>query len=532
MHKSTILGLSLISMLFLATTTGISMQGSAMSVSAFQVQAASASPSDLTDEEIICEECIKYWLHFLNAPQTINLLNALINTINFVNFDNSNCSNISPIVLGATCLTTGSANTPYNTAQLFEICENLKLALNYQVIEQEQERPLSSVNVLAAIENAVKSQTNPDIDKVVQGLFDCFEEALLPAIFRTCEDVRTVTVDTLTGFHTPADIAYDRVHETMYVANRGGFNTVSVIDTNTNTIIDTDPDTPAIDSIPVGIGPFGIAVDEENDRMYVANFDGGSGNTVSVIDTNTFDEIDGNPLLLGVNPIPVGNGPLNIAVDEEVGSNKIFVTHYTSNIVSVIDTNTFAVTPITLPAGSTNSWGVEYHPIDGTPNGDTMYVTNFNEGKVFVYASDTGTLIDTITQADGIGTGPTDITYNPDLKRMYVTNFGSNTVSVIDTTTNTVIDTDGNAGNGITPIPVGANPVYVEYDPINKDMYVTNQGGNTVSVIDTTTNKEVIGSPITVGIPGSSPVGIAYDTLNHRMYVANQGDSTVAVIFC
>ena len=63
-------------------------------------------------------------------------------------------------------------------------------------------------------------------------------------------------------------------------------------------------------------------------------------------------------------------------------------------------------------------------------------------------------------------------------------------------------------------------------------MYVTNQGGNTVSVIDTTTNKEVIGSPITVGIPGSSPVGIAYDTLNHRMYVANQGDSTVAVIFC
>ena len=76
------------------------------------------------------------------------------------------------------------------------------------------------------------------------------------------------------------------------------------------------------------MGHFGIAVDEENDEiMYVANFDGGSGNTVSVIDSNTFDEIDGNPL--GVNPIPVGNGPLNIAVDEEVGSNKIFVTHYT-----------------------------------------------------------------------------------------------------------------------------------------------------------------------------------------------------------
>ena len=64
-----------------------------------------------------------------------------------------------------------------------------------------------------------------------------------------------------------------------------------------------------------------------------------------------------------------------------------------------------------------------------------MYVTNFNQGNVFVYATDTDTLIDTITQADGIGTGPTDITYDPDLKRMYVTNFNGGTVSVIDTTT-------------------------------------------------------------------------------------------------
>ena len=106
-------------------------------------------------------------------------------------------------------------------------------------------------------------------------------------------------------------------------------------------------------------------------------------------------------------------------------------------------------------------------------------------------------LIDTITQADGIGAGPTDITYDPDLKRMYVTNFNSDTVSVIDTTTNTVIDTDGNAGNGITPITVGSNPVYVAYDPICKDMYVTNQGGTTVSVIDTTTNTSYK-QPITV----------------------------------
>ena len=70
-----------------------------------------------------------------------------------------------------------------------------------------------------------------------------------------------------------------------------------------------------------------------------------------------------------------------------------------------------------------------------TQSNDTMYVTDFNNGNVFVINTTTNTLIDTITQADGIGAGPTDITYDPDLKRMYVANFNSGTVSVIDTST-------------------------------------------------------------------------------------------------
>ena len=56
-------------------------------------------------------------------------------------------------------------------------------------------------------------------------------------------------------------------------------------------------------------------------------------------------------------------------------------------------------------------------------------------------------------------------------------------------------------------------------------MYVTNQGGTTVSVIDTTTNQVI--DTITVG---NNPRGIAYDIVHDRMYVANQNDSTVSVI--
>ena len=158
----------------------------------------------------------------------MTLLNALINTINIVNFDNSNCSNISPTVSGATCLTTGSSSTVFDTAQLSEICENLELALKYAVFDLG----FSQEDALAEIENAVKSQTNPDMDRVAQGLFDCFEKSLLPAIFR-CD----VTVDpTIDGFAAPRDIAYDPVFDRMYVVTRGGDTggTVSVIDTDTN----------------------------------------------------------------------------------------------------------------------------------------------------------------------------------------------------------------------------------------------------------------------------------------------------------
>ena len=81
-----------------------------------------------------------------------------------------------------------------------------------------------------------------------------------------------VTVDTITGLgNAPFGIAYDSVNERIYVTNSDD-NTVSVIDTTTNTV---DP-TP----ITVGSAPYGIAYDLVSDRMYVAN---SLDETVSVI---------------------------------------------------------------------------------------------------------------------------------------------------------------------------------------------------------------------------------------------------------
>src|SRR4029077_10615670 len=60
-----------------------------------------------------------------------------------------------------------------------------------------------------------------------------------------------------------------------YVTNSED-NTVSVIDTATNTVVAT---------VPVGVNPYGIAITPDRTRAYTANGFTGADNTVSVIDT-------------------------------------------------------------------------------------------------------------------------------------------------------------------------------------------------------------------------------------------------------
>lgn len=97
----------------------------------------------------------------------------------------------------------------------------------------------------------------------------------------------------------------------------------------------------------------------------------------------------------------------------------------------------------------------------------------------------------------------------------YVTNYNSNTVSVIDTTTNKVTAT----------LPVGLCPWGVAVSPDGTRVYVTNWNSNTVSVIDTTTNTVIA----TVDV-GNNPMGIAVTPDGSKVYVANDNSDNVSVI--
>jgi len=114
-----------------------------------------------------------------------------------------------------------------------------------------------------------------------------------------------------------------------------------------------------------------------------------------------------------------------------------------------------------------------------------------------------------------VNTFPVGIAVNPSTNKVYVVNEYSNTVSVIDTRTDKVRST----------ISLGNFPYGIDINPLNNRIYVTNRGSNSVSVLDGSVDTKL--HDITVG---KSPVGIAVNPTANWIYVTNLDDGTMSVI--
>jgi YVTN family beta-propeller protein len=128
--------------------------------------------------------------------------------------------------------------------------------------------------------------------------------------------------------------------------------------------------------------------------------------------------------------------------------------------------------------------------------------------------------------------GPLGLAYDSNNKHVYVTNYGgssssssssnadANKVSVIDSSSDKVVDT----------VSVGNRPLAITYNPSNNNIYVANTFSDTMSVIDSSKNNNVI-SNIAVGhFPGNSSSGVAYNSKNGNMYAANIGSDSLSEI--
>src|SRR5215217_4574936 len=225
-----------------------------------------------------------------------------------------------------------------------------------------------------------------------------------------------------------------------------------------------------------------------------------------------------------------GNGyVVNPALDGGVGG------------VSVIDTQNNTVTSNITIMDIPKSLYALPREIALSPDNDNLYVSslallvNFSTGEVeercteqtsstpcvvSVIDTQNNTVIKTIPV--GVGVLPTGIAFNPDNGDMYVVNEGNETVnagngsvSVIDTQNNTVIKT----------IPVGILPTGIAFNPDNGTAYVVNQESRSVSVIDTQNNTVIK----TIRL-GNLPNDIAFNPDNRDMYVAGGFSNSVFAV--
>lgn len=164
----------------------------------------------------------------------------------------------------------------------------------------------------------------------------------------------------------------------------------------------------------------------------------------------------------------------------------------------------------------------EYQPPPDLPPGTTFnavaYMTNAPQASPFVTILDVGrsSVSGTITDSSFVFNNPTDIALTPGGQFVYVTNRGGGTVTVIDTSDNSLD----------TVIDSVSSPYSIDIRQDGRRAYVTSDTTDTVAVIDT----ESRGLVTSINV-GDTPHGVVMRPIYGSLaFVANSGDNTVSII--
>jgi YVTN family beta-propeller protein len=229
-------------------------------------------------------------------------------------------------------------------------------------------------------------------------------------------------------------------------------------------VLAVDTATNAVTEIPMSRGPHEIALSPDGSEAYVTDY---FDNTVQIIDTAT-DTVTGSFVVPVANPAAVY--PLgSMAFSPDGGT--LYITNFGN--ISVVDTATDTVTA-TIPVGPA---GANLGELVSSPDGSKLYVSD--GPKVLVVDTATDAVATTITLSGTGYSGNGAMALTPDGTQLYAVGYTgtSDALSAIDTATDTVTAT-------ITT-PVAAA---VAVSPDGTQAYLTNGSLNTVSVIDTATN--------------------------------------------
>lgn len=207
-----------------------------------------------------------------------------------------------------------------------------------------------------------------------------------------------------------------------------------------------------------------------------------------------------------IDTITAGSRPSGAAITPN--GRQVYIGNWFYD-VSVIDTSLGAVTA-TIPG--VNSFGTAV-----TPDGNFAYITNLGGScTVTVVETATNTVVTHVDVGGCLsGGGAYDLAVTPDGAYVYLASWWGNSVSVIDTSTNTLYTVFG----------VGNRPQSIAITPDGALAYVTVEADNQVKVIDIATNTIIHTIPV-----GSGPFGVAITPDGALAYVTLRGDGQVIAI--
>ncbi len=237
-------------------------------------------------------------------------------------------------------------------------------------------------------------------------------------------------------------------------------------------------------------------------------------------------------ITLSTNPAPTGDGSdmhIDVSGDSSVGvvplgANPVFLGKSNSRVFAIDSgdaTNpptvsaytallpqTATVSTVTLPASA-------LQPTAGsTSSAGNIFIANRGSNDVSVIS---GAILAVIVPSIPVGAQPVMIAGNTANNQIFVINNGDDSVTQISTIDNTVVRT--------ISLPAGSKPIWGVMSADGLFVFVVDQGTNKVSVIDASTGGLL--PDITVG---TSPNFAFYEPTLRRVYVSNTGSQNISVI--
>lgn len=295
---------------------------------------------------------------------------------------------------------------------------------------------------------------------------------------------------------------------------------------NPDTTVSNVTDLAVIQPVPVGNGPVGVAVDTDRDLAVVTNSTDGTVSLVALTSQTPVGPTQAPNGAIGVigGPITVGTTPAGVAVIPRMG--LALVANNGSNDATLVDvTQTYSPVSLCTTAGScgTGPTGVAINQDSATGViTDANVSTPTSAGGVtFVHiTAETAT-----TPPSGTTTTGPSIDHNPVAVAIDPNPLFPYAAVATDSSTSSVDFLDMSKGGTLVGrVSNLENPSGVIFDPVNQIFLAANSLANQVVLLDPTT---FLATPVSVGI---GPTSLDYNFQTSTLLTVNAISHTMSVL--